>query len=186
MKQTKESKCISCEFKKEKNSDYGILYQWFVKFENGDNGFISTKKKEEPFAINAVVKYEIEEKEFKKNNGDSFKYNAVSKPKDQRSFERRDDSKERIRAYSLIIAKEMVLNGLVALTDDDNAKGVKIESKMMIAANKLRDRMLEALDKKGKENVFVIMNSMEVALEFAKLRKDAGMLVDDFNKFIEI
>ena len=72
MKQTKESKCISCEFKKEKNSDYGILYQWFSKFENGDEGFTNTKKKEEPFVVGGMVKYEIENKEFKKDNGDVF------------------------------------------------------------------------------------------------------------------
>ena len=185
MKQTKESKCISCEFKKEKNSDYGILYQWFIKFENGDDGFISTKKKEEPYVIGSIARYEIEAKEFKKDNGDSFKYNAVSKPKEQRSFERRDDSKERIRAFSLVMAKEMAVSGLI-LNDKDNENGVKVESKFMSAANKLRDVMLDAVNKKGKENVFVIMNAMEVALEFAKIRKDASSLVENFNKFIEI
>ena len=186
MKQEKESKCVSCEFKKEKNSDYGILYQWFTKFENGDDGFTNTKKKEHPFIVGKAGKYEFETKEFKKDNGDTFTYNSITKPKEQRGYEKRDDSKERIRAFSLIIAKEMVLSGLVALTDEDNTNGLKIETKMMSAANRLRDRMIDAVEKKGKENVFVIMNSMEVALEFAKLRKDASLLVEDFNKFIEI
>ena len=83
------------------------------------------------------------------------------------------------------MAKEMAVSGLI-LNDKDNENGVKVESKLMSAANKLRDVMLDAVNKKGKENVFVIMNAMEVALEFAKLRKDASSLVENFNKFIEI
>lgn len=181
MKQTKESKCTSCAYQKQKANGN---HSWKVKFENNDEGFINTKENVAPFTEGNVEKYNIEEISIPGKDGNPFKFFGISKFKEP--FFKKDDSKERIRAYSLILAKEMVLNGLVALTDDDNAKGVIIESKMMIAANKLRDRMLEALDKKGKDNVFVIMNSMEVALEFAKLRKDANLLAEDFNKFIEI
>ena len=184
MKQTKESKCISCEFKKEKNSDYGILYQWFIKFENGDDGFISTKKKEEPYVIGSIARYEIEAKEFKKDNGDSFKYNAVSKPKEQRSF--KDDSKERVRGHALVSAQKMVELGLIHITDEENAKGVIIEDRMFAAAKRSRDIMLEALEKKGKDHVFIIMNALDSAIAFAFLRKDMSKFVEDFNKFIEI
>ena len=184
MKQTKESKCTFCEFKKEKNSDYGILYQWFSKFENGDEGFTNTKKKEEPFVVGGMVKYEIENKEFKKDNGDVFKYNTISKPKDQRSF--KDDSKERVRGHALVSAQKMVELGLIHITDEENAKGVIIEDRMFAAAKRSRDIMLEALEKKGKDHVFIIMNALDSAIAFAFLRKDMSKFVEDFNKFIEI
>ena len=126
MKQTKESKCTSCAYQKQKANGN---HSWKVKFENNDEGFINTKENVAPFTEGNVEKYNIEEISIPGKDGNPFKFFGISKFKEP--FFKKDDSKERIRAYYLILAKEMVLNGLVALTDDDNAEGVRIVSKMM-------------------------------------------------------
>lgn len=44
-----KSKCIKCEFKGEKETQYGKLYNYFVVFENGDQGAYSCKDQSKVF-----------------------------------------------------------------------------------------------------------------------------------------
>lgn len=49
MGETQKSKCVKCEFKGEKESSYGKLYNYFVVFENGDQGSYSCKDQSKAF-----------------------------------------------------------------------------------------------------------------------------------------
>ena len=184
MKETKESKCISCEFKKEKNGEFGKSYQYSVKFENGDSGFIDTKKQENPFELNAVTKYQIEDKTFTKDNGDTFKYNKISKEYKPKVFEKRDDSKERVKAHAIECVTKLVAENKFNYTDALKDKGITLEQHMVTTTELFETMMLEALTKKGKDNVYIIMSSFDMSLVFY-IMKDFKRFKDVFNKLMD-
>ena len=184
MKETKESKCVSCEFKKEKNGEFGKSYQYFVKFENGDSGFIDTKKQENPFELNAVTKYQIEDKTFTKDNGDTFKYNKISKEYKPKVFEKRDDSKERVKAHAIECVTKLVTDKKFYYTDAEKDKGITYEQHMVTVANRFEEMMLKALEQKGKEKVYIIMASFDMALVFY-IMQDFKRFGDVFNKLMD-
>ena len=184
MKETKESKCISCEFKKEKNGEFGKSYQYFVKFDNGDSGFIDTKKQENPFELNVVTKYQIEDKTFTKDNGDTFKYNKISKEYKPKVFEKRDDSKERVKAHAIECVTKLVAENKFNYTDALKDKGITLEQHMVTTTELFETMMLEALTKKGKDNVYIIMSSFDMSLVFY-IMKDFKRFKDVFNKLMD-
>lgn len=184
MKETKESKCVSCDFKKEKSGEFGKSYQYSVKFENGDSGFIDVKKQESPYQIGQVTKYEIEEKTFTKDNGDTFKYNKISKEYKPKVFEKRDDSKERVKAHAIECVTKLVTDNKFYYTDVETAKGITLEQHMVSTANRFEEMMLKALDQKGKDMVYIIMASFDLALVFYIL-KDFKRFGEVFNKLMD-
>ena len=69
-------------FKKEFTSQYGTLYSFEVKFNNGDTGFYNSKTKEQnKFIVGTEVEYEIETK-----SNDRGSWNVVKPVVTQKSF----------------------------------------------------------------------------------------------------
>ena len=167
MKELKESKCVSCDFKKEKNTDYGKMFQYYVKFENGDDGYVNTKGKEQPFQPGVVDKYNIEVKSITGRDGNPFSWKAISKFREP--FNKKDDSRERIKAHANVITKELLTNGLIPWTDEDQKSGIKIEDKIIKTSSFLSNTMLKTLETLGKDNVFIIMSCMDLAMADLKL-----------------
>ena len=184
MKETKESKCISCEFKKEKNGDFGKLYQYSVKFENGDSGFIDVKKQEPPYQIGQVTKYDIEKKVYEKEGQDPFTWYKVTKPYVQKGYEKRDDSKERVKAHAIECVTKLVTDKKFYYTDVEKDKGITYEQHMVTVANRFEEMMLKALEQKGKEKVYIIMASFDMALVFY-IMQDFKRFGDVFNKLMD-
>lgn len=184
MKETKESKCISCEFKKEKQTDNGKLYQYHAKFENGDAGFIDVKKQEPPYQSGQVVQYEIEEKVFEKEGQQPFKWFKITKPYKQKGYEKRDDSKERVKAHAIECVTKLVTDKKFYYTDVEKDKGITYEQHMVTVANRFEEMMLKALEQKGKEKVYIIMASFDMALVFY-IMQDFKRFVDVFNKLMD-
>ena len=184
MKETKESKCISCEFKKEKNGEFGKSYQYFVKFENGDSGFIDVKKQEPPYTVFQVYSYEIEKKLYEKDGQKPFEWFKISKPYKPKVFEKRDDSKERVKAHAIECVTKLVAENKFNYTDALKDKGTTLEQHMVITTELFESMMLEALNKKGKDNVYIIMASFDMALVFY-IMKDFKRFKDVFNKLMD-
>lgn len=68
-------------FKKEFTSQYGTLYSFEVKFNNGDTGFYNSKTKDQSkFVIGTEVEYEIETKSNDKGSWSVVKPVAAQKP----------------------------------------------------------------------------------------------------------
>lgn len=66
----KNSKCIKCDFSKEANTDYGVIFYFNVAFENGDSGSYGSKSKDQPkFKVGETYDYDIITKDF---NGMEF------------------------------------------------------------------------------------------------------------------
>lgn len=184
MKETKESKCISCEFKKEKNGEFGKSYQYSVKFENGDSGFIDVKKQEPPYQVGQVIKYDIEKKTYEKEGQDPFTWYKVTKPFLQKGYEKRDDSKERVKAHAIECVTKLVAENKFNYTDALKDKGITLEQHMVTTTELFETMMLEALTKKGKDNVYIIMSSFDMSLVFY-IMKDFKRFKDVFNKLMD-
>ena len=184
MKETKESKCISCEFKKEKNGEFGKSYQYSVKFENGDSGFIDVKKQEPPYQIGQVTKYDIEKKVYEKEGQDPFTWYKVTKPYVQKGYEKRDGSKERVKAHAIECVTKLVTDKKFYYTDAEKDKGITYEQHMVTVANRFEEMMLKALEQKGKEKVYIIMASFDMALVFY-IMQDFKRFGDVFNKLMD-
>lgn len=166
MKEDKEGKCLLCEFKKEKDTQYGKIYQFLVKFDNGDEGYVNTKKNVPPFTPDLLEKYQIEKKSFTKDDGSSHSWNAISTIK---TFFKKDDSKERIKAHAPIVVLNMLKDGVLTLTDDDLKNGIVLDDKIKKTVTFICERMLKDLSLKGRDNVFIIMSYMDLCMSVAKV-----------------
>ena len=179
MKETKESKCVSCAYQKQKTNGN---HAWKVKFENNDEGFINTKENVAPFTEGTVCKYVIEKVTLNGNDGKPFSFMGISKFKEP--FAKRDDSKERVKAHAIECVTKLVAENKFNYTDALKDKGITLEQHMVTTTELFETMMLEALTKKGKDNVYIIMSSFDMSLVFY-IMKDFKRFKDVFNKLMD-
>ena len=179
MKETKESKCVSCAYQKQKTNGN---HAWKVKFENNDEGFINTKENVAPFTEGTVCKYVIEKVTLNGNDGKPFSFMGISKFKEP--FAKRDDSKERVKAHAIECVTKLVTDKKFYYTDVEKDKGITYEQHMVTVANRFEEMMLKALEQKGKEKVYIIMASFDMALVFY-IMQDFKRFGDVFNKLMD-
>ena len=178
----KTAKCTKCTFKKERQQQVGgatkTFYDWDVEFDNGDKGICGTMTKDAPFQIGASCEYEIEEKSGVSGNGTAWSFNKISRPKQPfGGGQKRDDSKERIKAHAIRCASIMYTNNSMSVSEEEVKNGIPNGTNSFTkTVNWLDSTMQASLAQYGSTNVFVIMEAMNLAVECRKTLETKDMV----------
>jgi len=79
----KEATCVKSDFKKETDGDHGKMYGFAVGFDNGDDGYYTSKKRDQTnFVVGEKAQYELEEKK----TGEGRKWNKIKPYRDPAAF----------------------------------------------------------------------------------------------------
>ena len=106
----KKSIIKESQYKGEKESKYGILHNYFLKMENGDTGYISSKIKDIKYEAGNELEYTIEV--IKIQNGNFNKFKKVSK---QVFGGQKEKPQEKMIGFAMSYTKDLIIADKVSI-----------------------------------------------------------------------
>lgn len=149
----KVAKVVSRVFKNEKVSQYGTMYNFEVKMDNGDTGFYSSNKREpSSFAEGQEQKYTLEVKSGN-SNGKDWSFNKLTPVKENKFGFGGGKAKANPFTQSLILAQssftkaiDLAVAGKIELSQVQQA-AEKFMAQQIESALKFKDQLKNELDK---------------------------------------
>ena len=164
------SKCIKCDFQKERQTPNGVLYDFFVAFENGSEGSYSSKDKNNPkFKVGDVAEFEVEVVSGVSKAGNNYSFNKI---KPVRSFNPGGFKEKPVKVWALDVARKY-----------ENSKG-KVANVSADSIIKLATYIVGLVDKGIKRDA--IETALTVASSYILTNEkeyEPKQLLSDINKY---